>query len=96
MLCRGVSTPASTVDSDPLLFNVPRHNWVLYGWGRDSARGLEREGIAFVEVSPFAKGGPTSFPKSLIGPLDVMPYPPARTRGSGSRGVPRRGPADNR
>ena len=23
--------------------------------------------------------GPTSFPKSLIGPLDVMPQPPART-----------------
>ena len=26
--------------------------------------------------------GPTLFPKSLVGPLDVMPHPPALTRGS--------------
>ena len=37
-----------------------------------------RESIAFVELSPYAKGDPTSFPKSLRGPLDVLPYTPAR------------------
>ena len=28
-------------------------------------------------------GGLTSFPESLMGPLDVMPHPPARTRHPG-------------
>ena len=44
--------------------------------------------VSPLSVSPLLRlfhmlRGPTSFPRSLVGPLGGMPHPPARTRGSG-------------
>ena len=43
--------------------------WIIPAW---IIGAVERERIAFDEHSPYAKGGPKSFRKSLIGPLDVI------------------------